>query len=157
MRFQLGFVLVLALAPIMAAGCPWSSSDARGAREGPRSTRRLYVRLGGVDGIRVVVDELVSRMAGDPRIHQFFVKTDFRHFKSQLVIQLCQLSGGPCRYRGRPMRDIHRGRRIRDVHFQAMLEDASAALQAAKVGTRERRELLALLRALRPQIVEPGK
>ncbi len=161
MRFQLAFALVLMLAPIVAAGCPWSGTDAGdGTGTGigaPRAQRRLYVRLGGVDGIRAVVDELVSRIAADPRIHEFFVNTDFRRFKSQLVIQLCEFSGGPCRYRGRSMRDVHRRLRIRSAHFEAMLQDASAALRTLKVGVRERHELLAILRALKPEIVEQAR
>jgi hemoglobin len=107
-----------------------------------------------VDGIRAVVDEMVGRMAADHRIQQFFVATDFRRFKGQLVIHLCQLSGGPCRYRGRSMRQVHRGRRIRPAHFEAMIEDARDALRAARVGERERHEVLSMLRGLEPEIVE---
>jgi hemoglobin len=163
MRSQLGCALALALTQVMAVGClrfgsgvPESDSDGR-MSVGPRSARPLYVRLGGVDGIRTVVDEMVSRVAADPRIQRFFVDTDFRRFKGQLVVLICQATGGPCRYRGRPMRDVHRGRKIHSADFDAMMEDARAALRAAQLGVRERRELHAILRSLKPQIVEDGK
>src|SRR6266545_2991432 len=139
------------------AGADAGPDRGRGVPVVRHGRRRRDVRLGGVDGIRAVVDELVSRSAADPRIHEFFVNTDFRRFKSQLVIQLCEFSGGPCRYRGRSMRDVHPRLRIRSAHFEAMLQDASAALRTLKVGVRERHELLAILRALKPEIVEQAR
>jgi hemoglobin len=166
MRSQLGLApalaLGLALSAMPAAGCLLSGTDSTSGiddggdtvRPGPSSGSPLFVRLGGVDGIRAMVDEMVSRMAADRRIQRFFVDTDFRRFKAQLVVQICELSGGPCRYRGRSMRAVHRGRRIRPMHFEAMLEDVRDALKAAQVGERERHELLAILRALKPEIVE---
>jgi hemoglobin len=104
-----------------------------------------------------VVDEMVSRIAADRRIQRFFVDADFRRFKAQLVVQLCELSGGPCRYRGRPMTAVHRGRHIRAAQFEAMREDARDALKVAQVGERERHELLAILRGLKREVVEPPR
>jgi len=169
MRSQLGSAAVLAvwlaLSAIVSAGCLFSGTDAApeadlGVDTPPRlpsSGSRLFTRLGGVDGIRAIVDEMVSRMAADRRIQRFFVDTDFRRFKAQLVVQVCELSGGPCRYRGRSMRTVHRGRRIRPAHFEAMLEDARDALKSAQVGERERHELLSILRSLKPEVVEPSR
>ncbi len=170
MRSQLGSAAMLAawvaLATVVSAGCLFSGTDTApdadlgvdtAPRPGPPSGSRLFTRLGGVDGIRAIVDEMVSRMAADRRIQQFFVDTDFRRFKAQLVVQVCELSGGPCRYRGRSMTTVHRGRRIRPAHFEAMLEDARDALKSAQVGERERHELLAILRSLKPEVVEPRR
>jgi hemoglobin len=159
-------VLGLAMSAFLADGCFLAGTSEStttdgdgesGPPPGPSSGSALYVRLGGVDGIRAVVDEMVSRIAADRRIQRFFVDTDFRRFKSQLVVQLCELSGGPCRYRGRSMTAVHRGRRIRPAQFEAMLEDARDALKVAQVGERERHELLSLLRGLKPEIVEPRR
>jgi hemoglobin len=170
MRFQLGsaaaFAACAVLPVLVSAGCLFSGTDTppdgelvvdSTPRPGPSSGSRLFTRLGGVDGIRAIVDEMVSRMAADRRIQRFFVDTDFRRFKAQLVVQVCELSGGPCRYRGRSMRAVHRGRRIRPAHFEAMLEDARDALKEAQVGERERHELLSILRSLKPQVVEPRR
>lgn len=168
MRFQLGSAAALvarAVLPVLVStGCLFSGSETSPDGElvvdstpRPSSGSRLFTRLGGVDGIRAIVDEMVSRMAADRRIQRFFVDTDFRRFKAQLVVQVCELSGGPCRYRGRSMRTVHRGRRIRPAHFEAMLEDARDALKEAQVGERERHELLSILRSLKPQVVEPRR
>jgi hemoglobin len=133
---------------------PEEPSDGAASGSVLESSKALYFRLGGVDGIRAVVDEMVGRMAADGRIEQFFVRIDFRRFKQQLVVQICELSGGPCRYRGRSMTQAHRGLRIRPAHFEAMIEDTRDALKAAQVGERERHELLSVLRGLKPEIVE---
>lgn len=175
MRSPLGCApaLALAIASAILPGCSRSGSASgsgiglggdEGTGEGAEAysnpdpgSPTLYVRLGGVDGIRTVVDELVSRIAADPRIQQYFVQTDFRRFKSALVVHVCQLSGGPCRYRGRPMARVHGGLRIRSPHFEAFMEDARGALKAAQIGERERYELLSILRSLKPQIVEVAR
>jgi hemoglobin len=177
MRSPLGCspALALAFASALLPGCSRSGSasgsgiglgseDGAGA-DGPSlpysnpnpGSPTLYVRLGGVDGIRTVVDELVSRIAADPRIQQYFVHTDFRRFKSGLVVHICQVSGGPCRYRGRSMTRVHRGLRVRSPHFEAFMEDARGALKAAQIGERERYELLSILRSLKPQVVETAR
>lgn len=149
--------LVLAAA-LLATGCPRAGGNDptgdTGASDAPVEDRTLYGRLGGVDGIRAVVDEMVGRMAADPRIQAFFVRADFRRLKSQLVVELCELSGGPCRYRGRTLRRVHQGRGIQPAHFEAMIEDTRDALRAMRVGDRERDELLTILRGLEPDIVE---
>jgi hemoglobin len=167
MRSLLGCAPVLGLASILVAGCPRSASESgqNGDSEPEPVTlpdpgsgsKALYVRLGGIEGIRTVVDELVSRMAADTRIQRFFVGTDFLRLKHQLVVHVCQLSGGPCRYRGRSMRAVHRGRRIRSVHFEALMQDARDALRASQIGEKERYELLSILRALKPDVVEPAR
>jgi len=175
MRSSLGWasprapVLVLALGlALAAAGCPRMGSGAGGGLEPDGSDSRaggslveeeksLYVRLGGVDGIRAVVDEMVGRMAADPRIQGFFAGADFRRLKAQMVVELCELSGGPCRYRGRSLRRVHDGRGIRAAHFDAMIEDVSDALRAVQIGERERHELVAILRNLEADVVEAGR
>ena len=89
----------------MSPGCGGVGEGGVGSPGGDGS---LFVRLGGMDGVRALVDDLTGRLASDQRIQRFFVKTDFRRFKGRLVVQLCALTGGPCRYGG-SMTDVHRG------------------------------------------------
>ncbi|HUS63816.1 MAG TPA: group 1 truncated hemoglobin [Kofleriaceae bacterium] len=142
----------LALGVVLAASaCGEGSTGAAAAAPAGRPT--LFVRLGGIDGIRALVDELTSRLAADERIQRFFAAADFRRFKGQLVVQLCALTGGPCRYRGKPMAAAHRGLGIERAHFDAFLEDLDSSLESARVGARERGELAKLLGAQRAAIV----
>jgi hemoglobin len=68
-----------------------------------RTEKSLYDRLGGQPSISAVVDEFVARVAADKRINAFFARTDIAHLKMQLVNQICEASGGPCKYTGRSM------------------------------------------------------
>jgi len=67
----------------------------------------LYERLGGADKIAAVVDEYVQVLSDDSRTRRAFEKTDLKRIKRVFTAQLCDLTGGPCRYNGDSMRDLH--------------------------------------------------
>jgi hemoglobin len=117
----------------------------------PGST--LFARLGGMDGVRALVDELVVRLASDPRVEERFARSDFRRFKARLVVQLCEVVGGPCRYRGRPLAEAHAGLGISAAEFDVFLDDVRAAASAVGASQREREELVRLLRGLESEVV----
>src|SRR5580765_6524562 len=76
--------------------------------------KSLYDRLGGKKAITAVVDEFVGRVAADARINKFFSTTAsdqkrLKTFKGKLVDQICQASGGPCKYKGKDMKTAHMG------------------------------------------------
>jgi hemoglobin len=116
--------------------------------------KSLYERLGGKPAITAVVDEFVVRVAADTRINRFFAGTDIPRFKMLLVDQICEASGGPCKYPGRDMKAAHRGMGITNAHFDALVEDLIGALDALKVPAKEKNELLAVLGPMRTDIVE---
>lgn len=147
----------LAVLPAVAmsailVGCPGQGArGGTGAAGSPADVEGLFARLGGMDGVRALVDDLTARLAADARIQRFFVKTDFRRFKGRLVVQLCALTGGPCRYGG-SMADIHRGLAIKPHHFDAFMENVAAALTVVRLSARDRVELLKLFRQMKPDI-----
>lgn len=120
--------------------------------------KSLYTRLGGKKAIVAVVDEFVARVAADKRINGFFKKTAadpkrLAKFKGNLVDQICQASGGPCKYTGKDMKTAHKGMGITDADFNALVEDLSGALDKFKVGKKEKDELLGKLAPLKGDIV----
>jgi len=142
----------LALGAILAA-CPGRGGEAdSGAGGSLADSDSLFARLGGMDGVRALVDDLTDRLAADEQIQRFFARTDFRRFKARMVVQICALSGGPCRYRGRSMAEVHRGRGIKRRHFDVFMDHVAAALTAARLSTRDRVEFLKLLRGMEPEI-----
>ena len=71
-------------------------------------------RLGGRTAIVAVVDEFVANCAGDARINKFFAATAadpkrLATFKNNLVDQVCEASGRPCKYTGKDMKSAHAG------------------------------------------------
>ena len=127
------------------------SSAAGGAETSKKS---LYDRLGGKDGITTVVDAFVERVGGDKRINGYFASTDLTKLKMHMVDQICEASGGPCKYMGRTMKQTHAGMGVTDAAFGALVEDLVATLDQHKVGKAEKEELLGILGPMKGDIVE---
>jgi hemoglobin len=127
--------------------------------KGKMATKSLYDRLGKKAAITKVVDEFVARCAADKRINAFFAKTAadparLKKFKANLVDQICQASGGPCKYTGKDMKSAHAGMGISSADFGALVEDLVGALDKFKVGEKEKGELLGALGPMKGDIVE---
>jgi hemoglobin len=114
----------------------------------------LYERLGGKDAISAVIDDFVARCAADSRINGKFARTDIPRLKSSLVDQVCEASGGPCRYVGRDMRTTHTGMHVTAGEFDALVQDLLATLDKFGVPEAEKSELAGALAPMRPDIVE---
>src|SRR5712692_5499435 len=143
-------VKIVAIAAALTIGC-LNNASAQGMKS-------VYSRLGGKKAITAVVDEFVNNCAGDARINKFFADTAkdpkrLAKFKGNLVDQICQTSGGPCKYRGKDMKTAHKGMGITDADFGALVEDLVKALDKFNVGATEKNELLGALGGLKDQIV----
>jgi hemoglobin len=125
-----------------------------GAAGDERAPASLYASLGGSAGIDDLVDRFLRELADDRRIAHHFADTDVARLRRNLSDQLCEISGGPCRYTGDPMADVHRGMGIREGDFNALVEDLIAAMDGAGLGTGVQNQLLARLAPMRGDIVE---
>jgi hemoglobin len=115
--------------------------------------KSLYDRLGGKPAITAVVDDVVARVAADRRINHFFANTDLPPFKAKLVDQICEASGGPCKYTGKDMKTAHAGMGVTDADFNALVEDLVVTLDKFKVPEKEKSELLGAFGSMRKDIV----
>lgn len=120
--------------------------------------KTLYDNLGKKKGITAVVDDFVGRVAADSRINSYFKATAadpkrMAMFKANLVDQICQASGGPCKYTGKNMKDAHAGMGITDADFNALVEDLVAALDKFKVAPADKNTLLGVLGPMKSDIV----
>jgi hemoglobin len=114
----------------------------------------LYDRLGGGAAITAVVDDFVTRCAGDARINSKFARTDVPRLKAMLVEQVSAATGGPVQYTGRGMRETHDGMQVTAGEFDALVEDLVATLNFFSVPESAQGELLGILGPLRGDIVE---
>jgi hemoglobin len=142
-RKMIGILVVVAL---VATGC--ASMDG-----GMAAKRPLYDRLGGKGAIQAVVDDFIANVAADARINKRFASADIPRLKTKLVEQICEASGGPCKYTGATMLDAHRGMNITDAEFTALVEDLVKSLDSFKVPSQEKTELLTALGGMKSQIV----
>lgn len=113
----------------------------------------LYDRLGGKPAIEKVVDQFVANIAADNRINQRFAKTNIPKLKTDLVNQICEATGGPCKYTGRDMVTTHKGMKITKEEFNWTGGHLAAALDTYKVPAKEKNELLTAIGSMEPQIV----
>jgi hemoglobin len=142
---------VAALVAIVAFG---SANSELAAQAGANT---LYKRLGGFDAIAAVVDDFVPRLVSDPQLGRFFVGhgNETKGRIRQLALELvCQATGGPCVYIGRPMKAAHAGLGITEADWQSTVKHFVATLDKFKVPQKEKDELLGIVSGLKADIVE---
>lgn len=127
--------------------------------QGGATQKSLYDRLGGKSAISALVDDFVANCAADKRINSFFAATAkdaarLAKFKNNLVDQICEAAGGPCKYTGKDMKTAHAGMGITEADFNALVEDLVKSLNKFKVGKAEQDQLLGVLGPMKAQIVE---
>jgi hemoglobin len=119
-----------------------------------RADDSLYQALGELPGITAIVDTLLVSTDVDPRIQPFFEGVSHKRLRQKLIEQFCALSGGPCRYTGRSMRESHKGLGINQTAFNALVEDLQAAMDKQHVAYHAQNRLLALLAPMSREIIE---
>jgi hemoglobin len=120
---------------------------------GARADKTLYESMGGESVLRTAVDHFADNVQTDDRINFTFAEADISKFKRLIFEQLCNLSGGPCKYTGRDMRTAHAKLSINNAEFNALAEDLYLALDQAGVPYRLQNKLMALLAPMQHQIV----
>lgn len=149
-------ITLLALLVLSSVGLANLSASAADHHTQKKS---LYDRLGGKKAISAVVDQFVANVANDKRINKFFADAAsdpkrLAAFKQKLVDQICEASGGPCKYKGKDMKSAHAGMGVSEADFNALVEDLVAALDKFNVPAAEKNELLGALGPMKGDIVE---
>ncbi|MEX0603354.1 MAG: group 1 truncated hemoglobin [Marinobacter sp.] len=108
----------------------------------------LYSALGERTGIESIVEDLLYLIVEDERIAFQFKGIDVAHFHKQLSDQICDLSGGPCEYTGREMRESHSAMAVTETQFNALTENLILAMEQNGITTGAQNRLLALLAPL---------
>ena len=118
---------------------------------------RLYDRLGGEAGVAAIAGDLIDRVSADPKLGRSFKDSNLDRIKKLLAEQICDLSGGPCRYSGDSMREVHAGHHISEAEFFGMVADLRAVLKERHVSQGAVNELLRLLAPMKRDVVEPAQ
>ena len=134
---------------LAAAGCIAWLAFAGGARAG----ETLFEQIGGEPKLMATVDSLVEVMLADERINFAFAQTDLAKFRKLLYDQLCELTDGPCTYRGRNMFEAHKKLEATNAQFNALAEDLYIAFERQGVPYRVQNKVMALLAPMQREIV----
>ena len=121
-----------------------------------RAEETLYAQIGGEPKLRATIDTMVEVMLVDPRINFTFANTDLAKFKGLLYDQICELTGGPCKYTGRDMASSHEKINSTNGMFNALAEDLYIAFEKNGVPYRLQNRVMALLAPMQPDIVKKG-
>ncbi len=158
MRLRILMTLVALLA--VAALTPALSQQQPAAPAKPS----LYDRLGGLYAIAAVADDFIDRvyanatLNANPNIAKARSEVRKPGLKVHVATQVCMVTGGPCRYTGKDMKEAHAGFRITPKEWDALLVDFRASLDKFKVPPAEQQELISIVESTRPDIVvEPTR
>lgn len=118
----------------------------------------LFQRLGGSDGIRSLVDDIVAEHLANPTINKRFLPMTeepekLATAKKHLCAFLEMGSGGPQNYTGRSMVDAHRGMNITGEEYLAAIDDIMTVLARHSIDEATRNEMLAIAYSLKPEIM----
>jgi hemoglobin len=114
----------------------------------------LYEQIGGEPVLRKTVEEFMIIMEKDDRINFAFGNTDITKFKQLLFEQLCNITGGPCAYTGRSMKESHEKLDVDNAMFNALAEDVYLAFDRAGVPYRLQNKVMAIFAPMQRDIVK---
>lgn len=150
-----GCAAVAGAALLSIALSPAHSLIAHGQTSNSRPT--LYQRLGGYDGVASYVGLVFPRVAKHPELAHMFRGhgKDSQQRQFQFVVELiCQKTGGPCVYVGRPMPPVHDGLGITDAHWSTFMKIISDGMNEKQYPPDVRDDFLAVWRSFRDGVVQ---
>jgi len=123
----------------------------------------LYDRLDGVYMIATVVDDFIERLLvndtlnANPAINEARQSIPKAGLKYHVTSLTCEVTGGPCKYTGRSMKEAHAHLNITEKEWQAMMSDFRATLIAQEVPQAEQAELINIIESSKADIVVPSQ
>jgi hemoglobin len=120
----------------------------------------LYERLGGVYSIATVVDDFIERLLvnatlnANPAINEARKRVPKAGLKFHVTTLVCEVSGGPCKYAGRTMKESHQRLNITPAEWDAMVADFKATLDKFNVPLQDQQELIKIVGGTRNDIVQ---
>jgi hemoglobin len=117
------------------------------------SSTALYQAFGEKAGLVKLMDDFVPRLQADPRLAEAFKNANVVNLKSQLVNQICQVSGGPCEYKGPDMKVTHSNMDITKTDFNALVEVLQKSMDAQGIAFSSQNQLLAKLAPMHRDVI----
>jgi hemoglobin len=119
----------------------------------------LYERLGGINNIAVVVDDVIERsyvdpvFAANPRIHEAHKRFPKAVYKYNATALACQVFGGPQVYTGRSLKEAHQHLKVNEAEWQALIRIFRDSMNSFKVPAKEQDEIIAIIESTKGDIV----
>lgn len=123
-----------------------------------KNEKTIYEKLGGAEGVSVIVDDIVATHLGNEHISHYFLPLKenpeyFEQFKTHVKAFLSAGTGGNVEYQGRDMVGAHAGLKISEADFMHAVDDILLVLDQHKVDRESRNELLATLYSMKGAVM----
>jgi hemoglobin len=137
----------------------WTASSGLAGEKPKAESPSLYERLGGVNNIAVVIDDVIERSYVDPVLHanpkiaaahKRFPKPVYKFNATALA---CMVMGGPQKYTGRSIKEAHQHLDISEKEWKALIRIFRESMTSFKVPEKEQNEIVAILEGTKGDVV----
>ncbi len=120
--------------------------------------KRLYERLGGVEGITLIVDDVIEAHMNNPEIKEIFIPYKeqperLASIRQHTIDFFCAGSGGQVEYKGRDMPSTHKGMNINAQQYMCVMDDILSVLDEHEIDEESKKDVLAILWSLKNSIM----
>jgi hemoglobin len=113
----------------------------------------IYQQLGGQPKIEEVVDNFITEIEFDAVLFTFFKDSNIERFREKLSEHICMLTGGPCKYSGDSMQQVHAGMNITEAEFNHSVDLFINAMTKADIPHSVQNKVLAVIIHTRDQMI----
>jgi hemoglobin len=113
----------------------------------------VYQQLGGQTKVEEIVENFITEIEFDPVMFEFFKESDINRFREKLVEHICFLTGGPCKYTGDTMEQVHAGMNISERDFNHGVDLFIKAMDKAKIPHSVQNQVLATMTPTRKEMI----
>jgi hemoglobin len=140
-----------------------SAVSKKRAKKPAPATPSLYERLGGINNIAPLVDDVIERsyasevFKANPRIeeaHKRFPKAVYKYNATSLA---CMVMGGPQKYTGRSLKEAHQHLQVTEKEWQELISIFRESMNGFKVPPKEQAEVIAIIESTKGDVVVPVK
>lgn len=116
----------------------------------------LYEAIGGEEKVRAVLQALYDRLFVDPMVGFLFEGKDKARIVEQQLVFTCSFLGGPHRYQGKPLPEVHAVLPLLPGHFDRRHRLLEQVLEEQGVPVDVRRAWLRIDESLRLSVLAAG-
>ena len=119
----------------------------------PESEEAIFDQLGGVEGVKTLIDDFYQRVLADEFLAHFFEKTDMDRLRHMQFEFIASALGGPVQYSGAELTAVHAGRGITNQHFAKFAGHLASAMEDRGIPHRVVDAMLGRLATFRDKVV----
>lgn len=114
---------------------------------------RLFERLGGVEGVELIVREMYDRVLADAELSHYFEKANLERLRRMQFQLVSAALGGPVVYAGQELRMAHAKVGVTDHAFAKFCGHLADAMENRGVGPHDVNDVMARLSMYKDPVV----